>query len=190
MWLGRQQSTYKDILSVCTVSRKEKMLIVLVAKLHQSHILFTTDFNLMGSCDGTRWRVLLMCLGVHNCFPLFLSSVQLETSFHKDHFLKIMATSLEELGNYVQDILDEVCAIEFSLPLLIINIFSFVRLAHLLVRRRRLWINWKSISQSLAWRRTTRRKLGQRRVGITFWHCNIPLNVMVRVLLSFLCDED
>ena len=27
-----------------------------------------------------------------------------------------MATNLEELGNYVQDILDEVCAIEFSLP--------------------------------------------------------------------------
>ena len=80
--------------------------------------------------------------------------------------------------------------IAYPLLIIVINIFSFVRLARLLVRRRRPWINWKSISQSLAWRRTTRRKLGQRRVGITFWHCSIPLNVMVRVLLSFFCDED
>jgi len=141
-----------------------------------------------------------MCLGVLNCFPLFLSSVQLETLFHKDYFFKSWLLAWRSLEIMYRTFLTKYAPLSFPSPtsffiaypllIIVINIFSFVRLARLLVRRRRPWINWKSISQSLAWRRTTRRKLGQRRVGITFWHCSIPLNVMVRVLLSFFCDED
>jgi len=85
------------------------------------NILSITDLIRWGSCDDVRWRVHLCHLCTlrrpqdsFSCFPLFLSSVQLESSFFK--FFRMMASSLEELGNYIQDILDEVCAIEFLPP--------------------------------------------------------------------------
>ena len=58
----------------------------------------------------------LMCLGVHNCFPLFLSSVQLETSFHKDYFFKSWLLAWRSLVIMYRTFLTKYAPLSFPSP--------------------------------------------------------------------------